>query len=204
MLLLAALMFALSGCGGGDSGGGGGETTAAGGETTAAGGGGETTAAEGGGETTASGAGGGTTSAAGGGTTAEVLTQSFDLTPSGDSGVSGTALITNTPGGVEVNVDVQGLPSAAATEHIAHIHQGATCADDRAGAGAPVQYPLDSVISEPDATAGSATSLEGLSLEQLTSGEPKYVNVHAENTGGGVPPGIACADVTPTGGGTTN
>src|SRR5919205_1002225 len=85
--------------------------------------------------------------------------------------------LTSTPGGVEVKLDIQNLiGEEVGTEHIAHIHEGGTCADDRAGNGAPVLYPLDPLIAQEDGTASSATSLDGVTLEQLTSGAPKYVN----------------------------
>ena len=185
LLLLAGSILALVGCGGG-GGGGGGETTSQ--RTT-------------GGETTSARTAGGETSAARGGvTTAEFASTNLTLTPSGDSGVSGNAYITDTPGGVDVALDVQGLLTQTGTEHVAHIHEGGTCADDRAGNGAPVLYPLDPLIAQPDGTASSATSLDGVTLRQLTSGAPKYVNVHAEPPGdGSVPPGIACADIPGSG-----
>jgi hypothetical protein len=187
LLLLAGSGFALVGCGG--SGGGGGEETTA--ERTS---GGETTSART--------VGGETTAARGEVTTAQFASANLTLTPSGDSGVSGNANITDTPGGVEVALDVQGLLTQPGTEHVAHIHEGGTCADERAGNGAPVLYPLDPLVAKEDGTASSATSLDGVALRQLTSGAPKYVNVHAEPTGeaGVVPPGIACADI-PMGGG---
>jgi hypothetical protein len=199
LLLLAGSGFALVGCGGGGGGGGGGEETTvertSGGETTA-----ERTS---GGETTSARTAGGETTAARGGevTTAQFASANLTLTPSGDSGVSGNANITDTPGGVEVALDVQGLLTQPGTEHVAHIHEGGTCADERAGNGAPVLYPLDPLVAKEDGTASSATSLDGVAIRQLTSGAPKYVNVHAEPTGeaGVVPPGIACADI-PMGG----
>ena len=187
LLLLAGSGFALVGCGGSDGGGGGEETTAertSGGETTSA----RTVGAE-------------TTAARGEVTTAQFAAANLTLTPSGDSGVSGNANITDTPGGTNVALDVQGLLTQPGTEHVAHIHEGGTCADERAGNGAPVLYPLDPLVAKEDGTASSATSLDGVALRQLTSGAPKYVNVHAEPTGeaGVVPPGIACADI-PMGG----
>ena len=187
LLLFAGSGFALVGCGGG--GGGGGEETTA--ERTS---GGETTSART--------VGGETTAARGEVTSAQFASANLTLTPSGDSGVSGNANITDTPGGVEVALDVQGLLTQPGTEHVAHIHEGGTCADERAGNGAPVLYPLDPLVAKEDGTASSATSLDGVALRQLTSGAPKYVNVHAEPTGeaGVVPPGIACADI-PGGGG---
>ena len=123
----------------------------------------------------------------------ESNTRTLQLTPSRDSGVSGTATLTDTGGGVEVQLDVQGLPSADGTEHLAHIHKGATCADDRAGAGAPVEFPLQGVVNEGG--AGTSTSTADTTFDELFGGEPYYVNVHAEKTGDAVPPGISCADV---------
>ena len=124
-------------------------------------------------------------------------TQTLQLTPSQDSGVSGTATLTDTAEGVQVQLDVQGLPSADGTEHLAHIHSGATCADDRAGQGGPVEFPLESVINQGG--AGSSTSvIPGVTLATLFDGTPRYVNVHAEMTGSGVPPGISCADLAAT------
>ncbi len=126
----------------------------------------------------------------------EMGTQTLQLTPSRDSGVSGTATLTDTGAGVDVQLDVTGLPSADGTEHLAHIHKGATCADDRAGAGAPVEFPLTGVVNEGG--AGTSTSTADTTLDELLGGEPYYVNVHAEKTGDAVPPGISCADVVAT------
>ena len=124
---------------------------------------------------------------------AQTSMQTLELTPSRDSGVSGTATLTDTGNGVEVQLDVQGIPSAEGTEHIAHIHEGATCADDRAGQGAPVEFPLQSVFNEGGA-GYSTTTIED-SLAELSGDVPHYVNVHAETTGEGTPPGISCADI---------
>ena len=185
LLLLAVPVSVLGGCFGG---GGGGEQT-----TTEGTDGAETTPART--------VGGDTTTGRGEITTAEVAATNVKLTPSRDSGVVGNATITDTPGGVEVALDVEGLPTRPGTAHVAHIHEGGTCAGDRAGNGAPVQYPLDPLITGEDGSASNATTIEGASLEQLTSGTPKYVNVHAETPNEGVvPPGIACADLPGTGG----
>ena len=181
LLLLAISVLALVGCLGQEEEKGGEEEEKGGGETTSSAGG-ETTGT---GEET---------------TTAELAVTNVALTQSRDSGVVGNANITDTPGGVEVALAVEGLLTAPGTQHVAHIHEGGTCADDRADNGAPVQYPLDPLITLEDGTASSATSIEGVTLDQLTSGAPKYVNVHAEPTGEGVPPGIACADLPGTGG----
>ena len=124
--------------------------------------------------------------------------QTLQLTPSRDSGVSGTATLTDTDGGVRVLLAVRGLPQDGA-EHLAHIHSDATCADDRADKGGPVEYPLESVTAQPDGTGSSTTVIPDLTLARLFDGTKRYVNVHDEQSGSGTPPGIACADLTPTG-----
>lgn len=176
LLLLAVLALTLGGCGGEDT-----SSEDGGGQ----GGGEETTSAEaGGGETT----------------TAEVPSSTVYLTASGDSGVSGIAILTQTPGGVEVALDMQDLPTQVGTEHVAHIHEGGTCDDDRAGNVAPVLYELDPVYTGQDGTGSSSTSIADASLEQLLSGPPDYIDVHAEVTGDQGPPGVACADLSGAGG----
>ena len=185
LLPIALSVVTLGGCFGG--GGGGPETTA---QRTS---GGETTSART--------VGGETTAARGEITTAELAATKLELTPSRNSGVTGNATITETPGGVEVALEVQGLPTRSGTAHVAHIHEGGTCAGDRADNGAPVEYPLDPLITGEDGTASNATTLEGASLAELTSGSPKYLNVHAETPNEGVvPPGIACVDLPGAGG----
>lgn len=130
---------------------------------------------------------------------AQGTTQTLELTPSRDSGVSGTATFTETDGGVEVTLDMQGLPKDG-VEHLAHIHEGATCEDDRAGNGGEVKFPLASVVAEGD--TGTSTMTVDSSFDELFSGDPYYVNVHAEQTDPeAVPPGVACADVVMTSGG---
>lgn len=183
LALVTLLVLALGSCGGG----GGGQTTSA---TSAKTTGGGTTSAK------------ATTTAGGGTVPAEMASSTVELTPSQDSGVSGTATLTNSNGGVEVVLNVQGLQDQPGTEHLAHIHQGATCADDRAGNGAPVQYPLNSIITAQGGTGTSTTEVSGVTVAQLFSGEPKYINVHAEQTGNETPPGIACADLSSRGGST--
>ena len=66
----------------------------------------------------------------------------LELTPSRDSGVSGSAALRDVEGGVEVALDMRGLPQAG-VEHINHFHGGGTCGEDRAGRTAPVTIPLD-------------------------------------------------------------
>jgi Cu/Zn superoxide dismutase len=115
--------------------------------------------------------------------------------------VSGSARLTDArDGGVQVELYVQNLQDQPGTEHIAHIHQGGTCADDRAGNGAPVEYPLDSIITLQDGTGSSTTTIPNVTVAELLSGAPKYINVHAEQTGSETPPGISCADLSSAGG----
>jgi Cu/Zn superoxide dismutase len=118
--------------------------------------------------------------------------QMLELTPSRDSGVSGTATLTEVGGQLQVQLNAQGLPEDG-VEHIAHIHTDASCADDRADQGGPVEFPLEDVVAQGN--AGSSTTTLDTTLSDLSDGTERYVNVHAENTGEGVPPGVACADL---------
>ncbi len=118
--------------------------------------------------------------------------QTLELTPSRDSGVSGTATLTEVGGQLQVQLNVQGLPEDG-VEHIAHIHTDATCADDRADQGGPVEFPLEDVVAQGN--AGSSTATLDTTFSDLSDGTERYVNVHAENTGEGVPPGVACGDL---------
>ena len=62
--------------------------------------------------------------------------EQLQLTPSRDSGVSGTATLTDVEGGVKVELSMKGLPEEG-VKHINHFHGGGTCADDRDGRTAP-------------------------------------------------------------------
>jgi LPXTG-motif cell wall-anchored protein len=123
---------------------------------------------------------------------------SVQLTPSRDSGVSGTATLEDVKEGVKVTLQMQNLPEAG-IKHINHIHAGGTCADDRAGRTAPVTIPLETITAQDDGTGSATTTIEGVSVAQLF-GEDKerFILLHAETIEGeGVPPGIACADLAP-------
>jgi Cu/Zn superoxide dismutase len=120
------------------------------------------------------------------------------LTPSRDSGVSGTATLTDVEGGVQVKLDMRGLPEAG-VKHINHIHAGGTCADDRAGRTAPVTLPLKTVVAKADGTGSSTTTIKDVTVAKLF-GEDKerFILLHAKTEKGqGVPPGISCADLVP-------
>lgn len=167
LLLLAVGILVLGGCGGSSS-------------SSSGGGGGATSAEITGGNKTAP---------------AQISNATINLTPSRDSGVNGTATFLNGNGEVQVDLKVRNLPDDPGTEHPAHIHQGGTCADDRAGNEAPIQYPLNPVITQEDGTGTSTTTIEGTQVVELFSGTPRYVNVHAEKRGESSPPGISCADL---------
>jgi hypothetical protein len=129
----------------------------------------------------------------------EDQTMEVNLTQSRDSGVSGTATLEDVQGGVEVTLEMRGLPEAG-IKHINHIHAGGTCADDRAGRTAPVTIPLETITAQGDGTGSATTTIGDVSVAQLF-GEDKerFVLLHAEAIEGeGVPPGIACADLVPT------
>jgi Cu/Zn superoxide dismutase len=119
----------------------------------------------------------------------------LQLTPSRDSGVSGTAVLTSVEGGVRVELNMQSLPKAG-VEHINHIHAGGTCADDRAGRTAPVTIPLNPVVAQEDGTGSATTTLEDVTLGDLfATDKNRFILLHAKTQKGqGVPPGIACAD----------
>jgi Cu/Zn superoxide dismutase len=126
----------------------------------------------------------------------------LQLTPSRDSGVSGTAVLTEGEGGVEVSLSMSGLPEAG-IKHINHIHAGGTCADDRAGRTAPVTIPLNTVVAREDGTGSATTTIEDVTLDELFGGnKERFILFHAKTEKGqGVPPGIACADFPTSGSG---
>lgn len=120
----------------------------------------------------------------------------LQLTPSRDSGVSGTATLTDVEGGVKVELNMQDLPEEG-VEHINHIHGGGTCAEDRKGRTAPVTIPLDTIVANADGTGSATTTVEDVALDQLLGDDQhRFILLHAEvKKGQGVPPGISCADL---------
>jgi Cu/Zn superoxide dismutase len=118
------------------------------------------------------------------------------LTPSRDSGVSGTATLTDVEGGVKVELSMKGLPEEG-VKHINHIHGGGTCADDRAGRTAPVTIPLNSVVANADGTGSATTTIKDVTLDELLGDDQhRFILLHAKvEKGQGVPPGISCADL---------
>lgn len=132
----------------------------------------------------------------GGALAQEADTMKLQLTPSRDSGVSGTATITDTGGGVKVELNMRGLPDAG-IKHINHFHAGGSCAADRAGNVAPATIPLKTIVAREDGTGSAITTLEDVTLSQLFDSDKKrYIALHSKvEEGQGVPPVISCADV---------
>jgi Cu/Zn superoxide dismutase len=126
----------------------------------------------------------------------ETQSEELQLTPLGDSGVSGTATLTNVEGGVQVKLDMKGLPEAG-VKHINHFHGGGTCADVQAGSMAPVTIPLKPVVAQEDGTGSATTTLQDVTLDQLFGGgQERFILLHAKTKEGqGVPPGISCVDL---------
>ena len=120
----------------------------------------------------------------------------LQLTPSRDSGVSGTATLTDVEGGVKVELNMQDLPEEG-VEHINHIHGGGTCAEDRKGRTAPVTIPLNTIVGNADGTGSATTTVEDVALDQLLGDDQhRFILLHAKvEKGQGVPPGISCADL---------
>lgn len=131
----------------------------------------------------------------------ESETRNFELTPSRDSGVSGTATLKDVEGGVEVRVNVVGLEGRE--EYVHHIHEGATCEEDKVGEGGPVEFPLNEVVANDDGTATATSVVKDITLaELLGGGKERYINFHPAPTQEGqpVPPGITCTTLDLTAG----
>src|SRR5215217_9222523 len=142
--------------------------------------------------------------ALGTGAMAQQSSMEVELTESRNSGVTGDATLKDVEGGVEVTLNMQGLPEAG-IEHINHIHGGGTCGDDRAENPAPVTLPLTTITAEADGTGSATTTLEDVTVGELQdpSEQQRYIAFHAEQQGDEVPPVISCADLTSMSGGQT-
>jgi hypothetical protein len=134
-----------------------------------------------------------------------------ELQPANNSGTSGIATLAEVTGGVEVRFDLRGL-SDPGTSYLAHVHSG-SCGDEQTdpdhvvepgedhehdGASTEeaqsdeISYPLAPVVSDAEGRGSSTTILEKVTIEELLSGEHKYINVHAAGAGDDLPPDIAC------------
>ncbi len=126
----------------------------------------------------------------------EADTMELLLTPSRESGVSGTATITDVGEGVRVELSMRGLPEAG-IEHINHFHAGGSCTADRAGNVAPATIHLKTIVAREDVTGSGTTTLEDVTVDKLLDPDKdRYLALHSEaEEGQGVPPVISCADV---------
>jgi hypothetical protein len=78
----------------------------------------------------------------------------------------------------------------------ADIHKGEADHDAEHGSEiGEIEYPLMPVSPDAEGTGSSTTVLEGVTPDELFSGEPKYVNAHA--SGSGDSPVLACGDLSP-------
>ena len=119
----------------------------------------------------------------------------LQLTPSRDSGVSGTATLADVESGVRVELNMRGLPEAG-VEHINHVHEGGSCAKDRAGNTAPATIPLETIVAQDDGTGSAVTILEDVKVEEFFDPQrERYVAFHSKVQDKPVPPVISCADV---------
>jgi hypothetical protein len=125
----------------------------------------------------------------------------LQLTPSRDSGVTGTATITEVANGLQITLNMRGL-SEPGIKHINHIHEGGSCSADRAGNPAPATIPLKTIVAKDDGTGSATTTLGDVTLDELfVENKQRYLAFHSEVKGEAVPPVISCADVVRTAGG---
>ena len=113
------------------------------------------------------------------------------LVPGDGSGVSGTVIFADAAGGVEVGLDVRGLPDPGEI-YLAHVHPG-SCEEqahggaeghDHPGGGAgEIEHPLTPISPDSRGDGSSTTVIEGATVADLFSGRESYVNVHAEVSG---------------------
>jgi hypothetical protein len=186
-----AVLFILAGCGG--TGGGGAYYSE--GETT-----------------TSAAASEGTSAATEETTTSNNVTATVRLTPMNGSATTGTATFTDVAQGVvRVKLSMLGLPDTNATTYLTHIHPG-TCADEQSGdeeeqdsdhehehsdhedTNEEIEYPLPPISADPQGEGFTTAVLDSVTVQELFSGEPKYINVHAE--GSGNPPPLACGQLS--------
>jgi uncharacterized protein (DUF305 family) len=125
-----------------------------------------------------------------------------ELGPANGSDTRGTVTLSKRDGGVKVALRVSGLPNSG-TMYLAHIHPG-TCGEEEGGGshehGArehggseEIEYPLSPVDPDQKGEGSSTTVVHDVTLEDLLSGDPKHLNVHAP--GSGEPPPVTCANL---------
>ena len=103
--------------------------------------------------------------------------------PQNNSGISGTATLTETDGRVRVVIDVKsGILDLLGSGKPAHVHLG-SCANLGA-----VKYSLNSVAS------GKSTTVINTSMAELKSDLPLAINIHKSAEASDIY--VACADIT--------
>ena len=84
----------------------------------------------------------------------------------------------------------------AGIEHINHLHEPGTCADDRAGNPAPATIPLKTIVANDDGTGSAVTTLKDVTVDEIFDpNKDRYLAFHSEVKEEPVPPVISCANV---------
>ena len=126
------------------------------------------------------------------------------LVPSDGSDVKGSATFTETENGLRVELRARGLPEAGET-YQSHLHPGSCETDpaddahghDHGGSVGEIETSLEPLIAAAHGGSSSATEIENATVSRLFSGKSGYyVNVHAEASGSGQLPTLACGDLT--------
>jgi Cu/Zn superoxide dismutase len=134
----------------------------------------------------------------------------LELSPTNYSRVGGAATFAEAAAGTRVKLQIRGLPEPHET-YLAHLHPG-SCEEENhpdvpEGETADhhgnehehrehaeeIDYPLMPITSNIAGEGSSTTVLEGVTLDELFSHGPRYLNIHA--AGSGDPPQLACADL---------
>jgi hypothetical protein len=108
----------------------------------------------------------------------------IQMQATGGSKVTGTAVLTQSGNGVEVNVKLSGFDPS--TKHDGHIHVG-SCA-----AQGGVVVPLDSITADASGAGSADTTESTLTFAQVTDGK-HYVQYHISSNPPGNP--VSCADI---------
>jgi Cu/Zn superoxide dismutase len=147
----------------------------------------------------------------------------LELSPTNNSGVSGSVTFAKTATGTRVELDLRGLPEPEEI-YLAHVHPG-SCEDEEhtnvleseaahrqdqehshdeytdaheqeengEAAANEIEYPLTPVESNAAGEGSSTTVLEDVALDELLPDGPRYLNVHAAEAGD--QPQLTCTDI---------